>query len=353
MTTDALPAAAEPARLTAALRSAGALGEAHVRDVAVESARNTILSRIIRLRLSYDGDAGDAPRSLIFKTGLPERLNAEWAGGRHEVAFYREIAGAMAARLTPRCFDAAWDGETNAWHLLLEDLTDTHHVAADWPIPPTIADSGRMIAALARFHAAWWDDPRLGVGIGTWQDPGEAQLTAFADKFARFADRLGDRLSPERRATYEQLIAAGPRLNARYHTHRNLTILHGDAHIWNIFLPRDGARDDVRFLDWDAWRLDVATDDLAYMMALHWYPEHRRRCERALLDRYHAELVAHGVAGYDRRALDDDYRLSALWQMTTPVWQAAINIPPWVWWPHLERIFVAIDDLGCRELLAG
>jgi len=353
MSTDALPAAAEPARLTAALRSAGALGRGHVRDVAVESARNTILSRIIRLRLSYEGDAAGAPRSLIFKTGLPERLNAEWRGGRDEVAFYQRIAGAMAAPLTPRCFDAAWDGETNAWHLLLEDLTDTHQVATEWPIPPMVADSRRMIAALARFHAAWWDDPRLGVSIGTWQDPGEAQLKAFADKFAQFADRLGDRMSPERRETYEQLIAAGPRLNARYRTHRNMTILHGDAHIWNVFVPRDEASDDVRYFDWDSWRLDVATDDLAYMMALHWYPEHRRRCERALLDRYHTELLAHGVAGYDRRALDDDYRLSVLWQMTTPVWQAAIKIPPWVWWPHLERIFAAIDDLGCRELLAG
>jgi hypothetical protein len=38
--------------------------------------------------------------------------------------------------------------------------------------------------------------------------------------------------------------------------------------------------------------------------------------------------VAHGVAAYDRAALDDDHRLSVLWQITTPVWQAANNIPP-------------------------
>jgi hypothetical protein len=52
----------------------------------------------------------------------------------------------------------------------------------------------------------------------------------------------------------------------------------------------------------------VATDDLAYMMALHWFPDHRRRFERHLLDHYHTALIAHGVTGYDRRALDDDYR---------------------------------------------
>jgi hypothetical protein len=351
MSTDPLPAAAEPARLTAALRGVGALGDAHVSEVTVESARNTILSRIIRLRLSYEGNAPDAPQSLIFKTAMPERMTTPWNGGRREVAFYNEIAGATRLCLTPRCYDARWDADTSIWHLLLEDLSDTHMIATSWPIPPTMADCERMVAARARFHAAWWDDARLGTAIGTWADPDEPARKGFADQYARFADRLGDRLPPERRAVYEQLIAGWQHLSARYHSHRDMTILHGDAHIWNIFLPRDPSSNDVRFFDWDSWRLDVATDDLAYMIALHWYPDRRRRYERALLDRYHAELVAHGVAGYDRRALDDDYRLSVLWQITTPVGQADNNIPSVIWWSHLERIFLAVDDLGCREFL--
>jgi hypothetical protein len=70
-----------------------------------------------------------------------------------------------------------------------------------------------------------------------------------------------------------------------------------------------------------------------------------------LLDRYHETLLAHGVEGYDRRALADDYRFSVLLRITTPVWQAASNIPPVIWWSHLERIFLAVDDLDCRELL--
>jgi hypothetical protein len=37
--------------------------------------------------------------------------------------------------------------------------------------------------------------------------------------------------------------------------------------------------------------------------------------EQSLLDRYHVVLLAHGVRGYDRRALQDDYRLAVLWQV--------------------------------------
>jgi hypothetical protein len=259
----------------------------------------------------------------------------------------------MPVRLVPRCFEAHWDADTNAWRLLLEDLTDTHVIATTWPLPPTMEQCEIILGAQARFHAAWWDDPRLGTEVGTWLDSEATarQLQTFADKSASFVDRVGDRLPRERRDLYERLLAAGPRLSVRYHSHRNLTIIHGDAHVWNGFLPRDGGGDDVRLFDWDAWRIDTATDDLAYMMAMHWYPDHRRRAERPLLDRYHATLVEHGVCGYDRGALDDDYRLSALWLITTPVWQAAINIPPVIWWNNLERIWLAVDDLGCRDLL--
>ena len=350
MTTEPLPAAARAEHLTEALRRSGALGDGRVSSVVVESSRPTVLSRIIKLRLSYEGEAADAPRALVLKTGLPERANATWSGGRHEVAFYNQVAAVMAASPTPRCFEGVWEADGNTWHLLLQDLTPSHVIATAWPLPPTIADGKRILRAYARFHAQWWDDARLGVSIGSWLPADDGALKRFAAEFARFVDRVGDRLPSERRKLFERLIDAGPRLNGRYHSHRNLTLIHGDSHIWNTFLPRDGG-DDLRTFDWDSWRIDVATDDLAYMMALHWYPDLRRDFERPLLDHYHAELVAHGVTGYDRRALDDDYRLSVLWQIATPVWQAANNIPPLIWWNNLGRTFLAVDDLGCRDLL--
>jgi Ecdysteroid kinase-like family len=266
------------------------------------------------------------------------------------VAFYTRIAAAMPRLLVPRCFDAVWEAGTNAWHLVLEDLTDSHFTLQDWPMPPTLDHSKQIIGAWARFHAQWWDDPRLGGSIGAWLNADDPQLQAFAEEVARFGDRVGDRLPAERRELYHRLIDTGHDLHARYHSHCNMTIVHGDGHVWNVFLPRAAGSDDIRLFDWDSWRIDLGTDDLAYMMALHWFPDHRRRYERQLLDHYHATLLAHGVTNYDRYALYDDYRLSVLWQLATPVWQAANNIPALIWWNHLECIFMAIDDLGCADL---
>lgn len=121
----------------------------------------------------------------------------------------------MSTRLVPCCFDAVWREDTNDWDLLLEDLTDTHFALALWPMPPTRDQSERIIAARARFHAQWWDDPRLGVSIGTWLAPQDPQIQIFAQEFERFADRVGDRRPPERRHIYERLIDCGHRLNER------------------------------------------------------------------------------------------------------------------------------------------
>jgi hypothetical protein len=49
-----------------------------------------------------------------------------------------------------------------------------------------------------------------------------------------------------------------------------------------------------------------STSDLAYMMAVHWYPERRQRLERALLDHYHTVLLENGVRSYNRLDMQDD-----------------------------------------------
>jgi hypothetical protein len=61
---------------------------------------------------------------------------------------------------------------------------------------------------------------------------------------------------------------------------------------------------------------------------------------------------ANRIGAVLHEAFEADYRLSVLWQIATPVWQSNGNIPPVIWWNNLERIMLAVDDLGCRDLLS-
>ena len=352
MAMDALLALMTATHLNAILERAGVLGERRVQDVTIISDRTTLMSRIIRLRLTYDGPANALPGSVVVKTRLPMKPGTEWMTGNQEVAFYNDVAPSLPAGLVPRCFEAYAADATSPGHLVLEDLTETHALATEWPLPPSEAQCRTLIGSLARLHAAWWDDPRLGVTVGTPFD--DAAMDRFirqvAGHFEVFAGRLGDELSAERRAFYEGLFAALPRLRKRYRDATNITLAHGDAHVWNCFLPRNGSND-VRWFDWDGWRIRIPTSDLAYMMAVHWYPERRQRLERALLDHYHTVLLENGVSRYNRSDMQEDYRLSVLWAAATPVFQAGLKAPPVIWWNNFQRIMAAVDDLGCRELL--
>ena len=346
------PPVTDASHLTSVLRNAGVLRDGHVRHVGVDNPRDTILSHIAQLKLTHDGAVAGAPPSLFLKSARRDRLDPSWIGGRQEVMFYTQVAPHMPAGLVPRCFDADWNAETNEWHLLLEDLSATHASATIWPVPPAFDQCMTIVRLLARMHASWWDNPSLGVSVGTWLDADtlDRGRHTFSEHLTRFVDQFGDRLPLQRYELYLRVLDAAPRLRQRYLSRHNVTIVHGDAHVWNCLLPNDD-NGNAKFFDWDSWRIDVGTSDLAYMLAMHWYPDRSQRYESLLLDEYHEVLLQHGVQRYDRRALQHDYRLSVLLRITTPIWQWANNIPPLIWWNNLERIFLAVDDLGCRDLL--
>ena len=340
--------------LTDRLRESGVLPRGRVLAVDAGESRPALVSTAAPLRLEYSPDTPEeAPRRLFLKAtrgGLDPGLQSV---GQREVAFYRHAAPLMPGGPIPRCYDGQFvDGN---FHLLLEDLSETHTVITAWPLPPSEEACERIIDTWASFHAFWWRHPSLGRDVGTFLD--EAALATigadYRERYARFASTLGDRLWPAARAIYARVHDARDRLITPARLYATYTIGHGDAHVWNLLYPREGVSAARIFLiDWDTWRIGRAAADLAYMMAVHWYPERRARLEARFLERYHTGLCAHGVTGYSLERLWEDYRLSVIGQLAIPVWQQTVGIPPWVWWPHLHRIIAAFEDLDCAAYLA-
>jgi hypothetical protein len=328
------------------------LPDGEVTAVDVVAFDDHMVSRSWRLRLQYTEPIAGAPERLFLK--MPTGARPTLPGKRvpKEFAFYDQVPRSDLAGCVPRCFEAHWDEATGATHILLEDLAESPVTATTWPIAPSRSECERMVRALAGVHAVWWEDARLGTSVG--KRPDAAFMTTWAAAFGKQVDHFitaaGDWLSAERRSLLLRLVERAPQVLA-YGDRRPMTLAHGDAHAWNCFLARDpGTHRDVWY-DWDNWRVDLGAADLAYFMALHWYPERRRRFESHLLDCYAEELARRGVAGYGREELGEDYRLAVLWQVATPIKQHFGSLPPLVWWGHLERILLAVDDLGCRELL--
>ena len=102
--------------------------------------------------------------------------------------------------------------------------------------------------------------------------------------------------------------------------------------------------------DWPLWRTGLAGLDLAYMIALHLYAEHRQRFELALLEHYCRELGERGIA-YELADVHLDYRIGVIVGLLMPVMEFSWDIPPSDWMPKLEKAFAAYEDLDCQEVL--
>ncbi len=301
------------------------------------------MPKITRLHIKYSGDAvGNLPERLIFKIAKKEK---EWF-------FYEELAKVMQAPSIPRCFHVGRDQETEISYLLLEDLGDSHS-QTQWPIAPSLSMCEKTMDCIAEFHAFWWQHPHLENDLRDKLTLGDYWLNRINLAIANlpnFLDFIGDRLSTKRKKIYEKVLSSQNTFWQPQRSKHALTLIHGDAHFWNFVYPRDNT-DRVRIFDWNGWDIAKGTDDLAYMIGLHWYPERRDRFEIPLLKRYHAVLLQQGIKDYSWEDCWDDYRHSAMLNLFIPVWQWTKEISQIVWWSHLERSFLTFEDLACKELL--
>jgi len=198
----------------------------------------------------------ELPTRFLLKIDGPDS-----PAGNREVAFYTRFNSALSRSHTARCFDAVYDDTQRAYHVLLEDLTETHYTI-EREAPPTQAESEAMIDTLATLHAAWWgklgDDVRL-----IDNDLLTEQSGAY---FSQFVDFMGERLTAQRRKIYERIFQNLPNL-LKKRLDSAATLVHDDAHPWNFLHPRDLEKRHAVIVDWQQWGRSVGAYDVAIISA--------------------------------------------------------------------------------------
>jgi hypothetical protein len=271
-------------------------------------------------------DAG-LPDQICLKanlTGDPLSSNA----CVNEARFYK-LFGGVRDLPAPRCFFADWDDDAAGEQglVILEDLV---------PLGGEFGTSGQSLsedtmasalAEMARLHGATWASPELD--RQPWLLTGTAPTTAGDDYWTLMRDYVGrHNEKPEHLAVLPAWASKDPQrmhdafrqLCEREIADRSpLCLVHGDAHIGNSYLRRDGAR---MWFDWQIVRKARPWRDVAYFMVGSLDIEQRRTSERALVRHYCDEMSRQGVA-LDFDSAWDDYRRWILWGLIA--WHLNIN----------------------------
>lgn len=341
--------------LTGVLTRSGALSGGEVAAIEID-ANDRTLSSNYRLRIVYsDGSHGLMPARLFLKTVNADQ-DEEYFGPSEVDYYVRDYVGVDGAPLI-RCYDGVFSAEQRRYHLLLDDLSDSHVEAGTKT--PTLEYGLALAEALACLHAHWWGAERISQSGDRL--PTASQIDRFVEVARPGAGHIvaamPDPLQPHWPAALAELLDRHPQaMAARTADANGFALIHGDANRTNILVPRAGDRPlyviDRQPFDWSltVW---LAVYDLAYALVLDWNSEQRRRQEMTILHHYHDQLVARGIRDYPWSRLYDDYRLSvAICVYVAIEWcRGGIN-HEWthVWLPKLQRSLTACDDLNCREL---
>jgi aminoglycoside phosphotransferase (APT) family kinase protein len=258
----------------------------------------------------------EIPLHLVLKTA-PK--------ASRESAFYTAVRS--KALPIPRCFAAYSPKDGNHSYILLEDLTQTHTNACDWPSPLPVQAAEDVIDALAKFHAAFWEDPSLGgqpVPVPDFlssQRAYETYLGFLRRDFEHYSSRLANLVPVAHLRLYTSVLTYLPHLweefwAPRLVEGRTLPIIHGDLNPCNVLYPHTYG-DRVCLIDWEAHRRGLPTSDLAMLLGLHLCPDQEETLP--LLRRYHTGLFQSGVRNYSFEDLLVDYQTALLYELFFPL----------------------------------
>lgn len=350
-----------PQFLTAILKRANKIEKSQVVSFSLDKAVATGFFGIVsRLHLQYDHEEAEAPKTLVVKIPCEnvEMENLGKAVGFYtsEHGFYEDIAPHRTIPV-PRCYYNYLSSATCM--IILEDLVPMRN--GDQRKGTTLVEVNALVEKLARFHAAWWNSPKLndyawlqdaftGTGMIIFQGAYKNSISAFYDKCTFF-------LSDEQKHVAAQWFEPAA-ISAIYGPlqRQPQTIAHGDARLDNFFFSASETNPEVMFIDFQLMVKGPGVIDLSYLLSQSATIEFRRAHEDSILRLYHKTLVDLGIKDYSWEDCWDGYR-RGVFRYFFPAVMATVmafneqtkNLAR----VFAERGFAAASDLKISELIGG
>jgi aminoglycoside phosphotransferase (APT) family kinase protein len=205
-----------------------------------------------------------------------------------------------------------------------------------------------VVEAMARCHARYWETPRFASDLAWIAARGTGERGSGGALVAQAKELLAARLPPAFAAICDFFVEHVDAIT-RLWNEGPATLVHGDAHMGNLFV--DG--EVPGFLDWAMVGRASGLRDVAYYCCNSVPAAVRGAHEREWLARYRAVLAAGGVALGEADAWDG-YRLFALYSWLAATSTAAMGS---LWQPEhvglggTERATASVEELGCLPFL--
>src|SRR5215212_1058515 len=250
--------------------------------------------RAITVHWNAAGKNAGLPRDVYSKS-TPSLLNRLLVGvtgaAGAEALFYSQIRSKLDIG-APAGYHGAWDPRSCRSMVLTEDIATARGAtfADATKLKVSRASAESMVAELAQYHGAMWEDRRLAnewnlMRADIWQQSFNARI-GF-DRGALVGMRMLPELVPTQLQDRRSEIRSGLMRSLEINARGPLTLLHQDVHPNNWFTLPDGS---LHLYDWQGigrggWALDVS-----YALSAGLEVQDRRDWERDLIALYVDQL---------------------------------------------------------------
>ena len=296
-----------------------------------------------------DGVPPGLPQDLCVKgyfADCSDSAATSRTAGIPEAMFYRHLARTSGVR-TLACFFADVDPDTQHGIVITGDVAAKGATFLDALSPYGTDQVAESLEQYAILHGRTWG---WGRSAKPWLAPrlrATMRARGLPEISGNFDGPIGARVPVELRDA-ECLWAAVSRLAERLETAEPRCLLHGDAHVGNLYL--DAARR-PNLVDWQLvqsgpWYLDVG-----YHIGCTLNPEERRRAEADLLAHYLDRL---GFETADPPSWDEARRNIALGLVYGFfLWAITLKVAPPITTAMLERLGCAVADHEAYDSVAA
>jgi hypothetical protein len=303
----------------------------------------------VRLSVTYEDGETLMTQAICVKGALGDRFDGDLGDQSPyalEARFYSEFAPKLSCGL-PRPLFASVD-ERGQGLIILPDLSLAGGRFGDPCCPLDVDQVAQALEMQARWHAAMWANPSEALDSLPQYSASRAAgefLLSGAVWDAHFRLDTSPTLPPplqDRRRVADSFHSLW-----EFEDRHVKTLVHGDAHVGNTYVHRDGQ---VSFLDWQGVCAGALSLDVAYFIVGALTVGDRRTNERSLLAHYRRALGAGGGPGLDAEEQWLGYRrhcLHGLLWAVTPAWMQTVERCQ----AMTERYVAAIEDHVSLDLL--
>lgn len=297
--------AVDAAWLTEVFHRAGLATDAEIASLTAKSIGTGQVGENVRYELTWSGDPGDAPSSVVGK--FPSLDPVSRQGGVmtrtyiRETGFYRDLQPMVHIR-TPHLYHLGWAPEDDhAFTLVMEDMRDS--AQGDQLVGCSVEQAEAAMDQAVGLHAPTWNWVGRGIAFDDWLDlPGgagqELLMSMLGMMWPGFEERYAGRMSAEDLAfgaevvkKHGDLIAASV---AWAETHDAWCVAHGDYRLDNMLFANTPSAPPLCVVDWQTASVGVGPTDVAYFLS-GLSPDLRVDTEKELVGRYAQGLRDNGV----------------------------------------------------------